>query len=115
MAFKEVLISPFGKVQFRHYWLATVLSTMTKANADMGLIFLYFNEGYWLKLEPVDKKEHHMCLKVYLIIIAILPPWWRMWQSIRKWYDSDNKWHLVNAMKYFSMFLPVLVVKAFDA
>lgn len=48
-------------------------------------------------------------------MIAILPPWFRMQQSFRKWWDSGNRWHLVNAGKYFSMFLPVIVVKAFDA
>lgn len=76
--FWHVMISPFGKVGFRHYWLATVLGTMAQANADMGLIFLYFNDGYWRKIEPVAK-ERHQWLNFYFIVIAIFPVWTRFW------------------------------------
>jgi len=53
-ALGHISIAPFGLVEFRHFFLADAITSISKSLVDMGLIFVYFNEGYWKTREPVD-------------------------------------------------------------
>jgi len=104
-------MSPFGKVRFKDFFFADILTSITTPLADMGFIYVYFADaGYkntgFKKIDPKDYPN----LKVYLILIAFAPFWWRFWQCINKWYTSNNRWQLVNALKYLSRFGPIIAV-----
>ena len=58
VAYWHVMASPFQKVDYRHYMLACVSSSLPRTFADMGVVFVYFNDGYWLTRDPVDQKKH---------------------------------------------------------
>lgn len=42
-------------------------------------------------------------------LIASLPPWWRFLQCLRRYHDSGEKVHLMNAAKYSSSILATVV------
>lgn len=46
----------------------------------------------------------------YLILMSLLPFWWRFWQCINKYYNSGLKVQLYNAGKYFSKMVPPLIL-----
>ena len=60
---------PFGTVRFRDFFFADVLTSMTKPLADIGFIVLH--------LGNVDGSERKDTLSGYLVVMAILPFWWR--------------------------------------
>jgi hypothetical protein len=41
--------------------------------------------------------------------LASLPPWWRLLQCFRRYRDSDEKVHLLNAAKYTSSIMAAIV------
>jgi hypothetical protein len=45
--FWNILIAPFGKVQFRHFFIADILTSMGQVLKDMGYIVFFFGSGAW--------------------------------------------------------------------
>ena len=46
----------------------------------------------------------------YRILIALLPPWFRFAQSVRRYFTTSDWFpHLVNAGKYFSSILVIVL------
>jgi hypothetical protein len=62
----------------------------------------YFTSGDWLS------NSTHVCSGQFeaLIVLSILPYWWRFWQCINKFFET-GLWfpHLVNAGKYMTSVL----------
>jgi hypothetical protein len=83
-------MAPFGKVRFRDFFFADVITSMGEPLKDFGTI-LYF-------LSSVD--EYHpnqfsdkvkTSIPVYFIIVGFLPFWWRFWQCINKYVKQGVK------------------------
>ena len=49
--FWEILISPFGLVQFRHFFTADIFTSMGQSLRDIGYVACYFTYGQWLDSE----------------------------------------------------------------
>jgi hypothetical protein len=47
----NILISPFGLVRFRHFFLADILTSLTQPLRDLGYITCFFSQGGWLDSE----------------------------------------------------------------
>lgn len=104
----EIAKSPFGRVRFRDFFLADVLTSMGVAFNDFGyMIYYFFSPDFYDRKRPENDNNK---IKVYLIIVSILPFWFRFWQCIRKFYNSEMKIHLVNALKYFSKIVPPVIL-----
>lgn len=73
----NIVISPFGQVKFKHFFLADVLTSMAQPLRDLGYVGCFFFQGGWLeKREPtVDSCPH---LQNYLLVIVFFPFWFRM-------------------------------------
>jgi hypothetical protein len=54
--------------------------------------------------------ENDQFIKVFYILVSILPFWWRFWQCINKFYFTGLKAHLINAGKYFSKLVPPFIL-----
>jgi len=106
----NILISPFGKVRFRHFFMADVLTSMTHSLQDTAIIACYLKTGDFRTSKNVDDLAA-VCpaLYDYKIIWGFLPYWFRFGQCLHRYKESGLKANLVNAGKYFSDLLVPLV------
>lgn len=97
----NILISPFGIVRFKHFFLADIITSFVNPLKDIGFMSCFYISGGFLKSDlPTNAKCEG--LLSYTLIIAFLPYWFRFAQCLRRYHDTNLKAHLVNAGKYFS-------------
>ena len=77
----HIIIAPFGKVRFRDFFLADVITSMGSSLGDLGLIAIMIRDG-----TEADKTD----IALYFTIISFAPYWWRFWQCLNKWYKLNN-------------------------
>lgn len=53
----NIAISPFGKVRFRDFFFADVITSMGQPLVDIGMCYNYFSAGFWTKREALQKDE----------------------------------------------------------
>ena len=46
----QIVISPFGVVKFKHFFLADIITSMVYPLRDLGAIVAFFATGVWLDL-----------------------------------------------------------------
>ena len=46
----QIVISPFGVVKFKHFFLADIITSMVQPLRDLGAIVALFVTGVWLDL-----------------------------------------------------------------
>ena len=115
----NILISPFGKVKFRHFFLADIITSMAHVLQDTGTIGCFLASGNVLTSTKVtDLKEECSAMFYWKIYVSFLPYWWRFAQCLHKYHDSKMKVNLLNAAKYSTSLLVALasiwVVKSTD-
>jgi hypothetical protein len=71
------VIAPFGKVRFKDFFLADVITSMGSPIVDMGISAAYFTSGKFENRDSDIKKVGP--LKWWVIAFAYLPYWWRYW------------------------------------
>jgi len=72
----EFVRAPIGRVRFRDFYLADVLTSLGITMKDLGLVVFYIiNQGYTNKPMP----ENGTGLNIYIAVISFLPFWWRFW------------------------------------
>ena len=100
----NILISPFGVVRFKHFFLADILTSFTVPLKDLGFIFCFYTKGLWLDSSyPFNDDQTCPGLDNYCHIIVFIPFWFRFAQCLRRYYDNpDLKPQLVNAGKYLA-------------
>ena len=100
----HIFISPFGKVRFRHFFLADVITSLTSPLQHVLIIECYYQNKHFIDAGSVKLDDECPVANGFFWAMAFLPYWWRMMQCFRKYYDSN--WELTiqfwNAMKYFS-------------
>lgn len=104
----EIVIAPFGKVRFRHFFFADILTSIVSNLQDIGfaLVFL-LDSGLKMKID-----KNGVSMLTYLFLASFLPFWWRFLQCIHKYRETELKVHLVNAGKYMSKIIPPVAVLA---
>ena len=95
----QIIISPFGKVRFRDFFLADIFTSLVKPFQDMGYSACFFGTTAW-----IDNHDPQCgWLPLVLILISLLPYYWRFMQCLNKYNETQLGFpHLVNAGKYFS-------------
>ena len=67
----EIFKAPFGKVRFRDFFFADIITSMSVPLVDMALVFSYFKQGSW---KSQDREvEDTPALEGYKIVMMILP------------------------------------------
>ena len=104
---KEILISPFGRVRFRDFFFADVITSMGGTLQDIGfsIYFCYTADIERDKSLSLEVKWLH----IFSIVCGFIPYWFRFWQCINKYHNTRVKAHLLNAGKYSSKLIPPLV------
>ena len=103
----EILIAPFGRVRFRDFFFADIITSMGRTLQDMGFaVYFAFEDDIRASKYPSFRNHN---LNVYCIICGFIPFWFRFWQCINKYNDTRANTHLLNAGKYFSKLIPPVV------
>lgn len=71
-----ILISPFGRVRFRHFFLADILCSMVQPMKDVGYIGCYFAQDGWRE-QVLPTTGNCPPLQDYLFAVAFIPYWFR--------------------------------------
>ena len=79
----NILIAPFGTVRFRDFFMADVITSMGTPISDIGYAIHQINIQRQ-RLGFLDYLEKPVWLNNYLIVISIIPFWFRFWQCIHK-------------------------------
>ena len=98
----EIIKSPFGRVRFRDFFFADIITSIGTTLCDIGYVF-YFMISRRHKSDFT--RDIKASLAIYYIVMGFIPFWFRFWQCINKYYYTGLQAHLVNAGKYFSKFV----------
>lgn len=105
----HILISPYGLVKFRDFFLADVITSARLMLSDStSMVCFYTSKEFLIETDPVTCSWQPNLNYVW----AIIPYWWRFWQCLHRYYgDRSNTNQLINAGKYFmSMMSGVLAM-----
>jgi xenotropic and polytropic retrovirus receptor 1 len=100
----NILISPFGLVKFKHFFLADILTSFVIPLKDVGIMVCFFASKLWLESETADTNAFPG-LVYYLMIIPVLPFWFRFAQCLVRYRETELTANLINAGKYISSLL----------
>lgn len=123
ITFIEIFKSPFGRVRFRDFFFADVLTSVGTTMSDFGISIYYIASRSFKPIDKLTKKynapniDDNMWLGIFLIWCGFCPYWFRFGQCLNKYYYSGVKAHLLNAGKYFSKLVvpfSLLVANACD-
>jgi hypothetical protein len=91
----RIFLSYCFRIEFRDFFLADELNSL----AYSFWTFSYFICAYDFHWRDLGTQ---CAVKFFWFtpFLACLPPWWRFLQCIRRYKDSKEKVHLVNAVKY---------------
>lgn len=100
----NILISPFGIVRFKHFFLADIITSFVNPLKDLGNVGCFFTREMW---KHSDETNNTVCplLENYKLSIAFVPYWFRLMQCFRRFHETKVRAHLVNGGKYFSCIL----------
>ena len=89
----QIIISPFGVVRFRHFFLADVLTSMISPIQDLAIIGCFYldGDGRWKRSEKVNFENECGAGHSIYIALGFIPYWWRFAQCLKKVYDDKKK------------------------
>jgi len=92
-------------VEFDDFFIADQLNSLATVLLDIAFVICYYSTS-WGDGEGTCTKKSLW----YRLFLALLPPWFRFIQSIRR-YINTKHWfpHLVNAGKYFSSIVVIVL------
>jgi len=109
----QVWISPFGRLSFfTTSYVADMMTSLNKITASTVSTACYIASGdFFIDHRPgAPTPQAHfsphcgpttITARYITPIVLILPLWWRMFQCLRKYYDTQHRWpHIANAVKY---------------
>ena len=98
VALFKVLAAPFFKVQFVHFFIADVMTSLTTILIDITSFACFFT------IEDYASATHQQCSNEFtltMLLLQILPFWIRLLQCLRRFYDDNtNINQAYNAGKY---------------
>ncbi|PKC74323.1 EXS-domain-containing protein [Rhizophagus irregularis] len=99
IAMLRVVASGFYRVEFRDFFIADELNSLTYTFMNSQFLFCAINVCRFSPLSP---------------LLTSLPPWWRFIQCLKRYSLTYHKYpHLLNAGKYFSTIVTVWLLFLF--
>lgn len=112
-----VLVAPFSEMNFARGFAADVLTSMPKVLSDVEYMSCFYLSGEAFRLQwnetrmKYELKEDEVVVQRYCsekndvyygfkIVLSGYPFWIRLMQCGRAYYDSRDKKHIFNALKY---------------
>ena len=82
----NILIAPFGKVRFRHFFLADIITSMTGPLQHTMYVVCYYKDKHFITSKKIHLEDECSTAYTFFWIIAFLPYWWRFAQCLKKYY-----------------------------
>lgn len=108
----NMVIAPFGNVNFKTYLITEILTDCMTVMQDTGILVYYLHSGFWsaniYKLnDPGLARTNSLNggIKWFFYCLTFLPYMWRMNQNLRKWLVYNHGLQAFNALKYFILML----------
>ncbi|KAL9642144.1 hypothetical protein ABK040_007149 [Willaertia magna] len=102
----KLLITPFGEIKFKHFFVADILTSMVIPITDTSYMLCYYFSNAWSG--QVQNKCPDLN-KVMAPLLTFLPFFWRLLQCCRRFYDDrTQKSQLLNALKYLCALLVII-------
>eukprot|EP00298_Acanthocystis_sp_HF-20_P013635 c20445_g1_i6.p1 GENE.c20445_g1_i6~~c20445_g1_i6.p1 ORF type:complete len:596 (+),score=187.30 c20445_g1_i6:352-2139(+) len=105
---KEIIISPFGRVTFREFFVADFLTSLVKPMIFLVYSWCFYLSGEWLT-DPVQEgakpaafcDSNQLFMQIITPLLSALPLWFRFLQCVRRYRDTGKRFpNLANAAKY---------------
>ncbi|KAG1927975.1 EXS (ERD1/XPR1/SYG1) family protein [Pimephales promelas] len=106
----KVLAAPFQPVGFSECWLADQFNSLSPLFLGLRDLLCFYQINWtnmWSDSPPsvtLDCGQYSMAVTC---LIQCFPPWLRFAQCLRCFWDTGHSLHLLNAGKYFTVFLMV--------
>ncbi|GAA5797115.1 hypothetical protein HPULCUR_002494 [Helicostylum pulchrum] len=104
VALGRILLSYCFPVEFRDFFIADELNSLSYSIWTSSYFFCAYS-WHWTDLGG-NCNMSQMWVAPFL---ASLPPWWRLMQCFRRYKDSNETVHLLNAAKYTSSIVAAIV------
>lgn len=91
----RIVLSYCFPIEFRDFFIADELNSLAYSFWTFSYFICAYNK-HWEALSINCKVTGFW----FTPFVACLPPWWRFLQCLRRYQDSKEKVHLVNAVKY---------------
>jgi len=110
----RVMLAPLFSSSFGATFLADVLTSMPKVFCDLLFVVCSYTNGHALRAKwsassgtmvhfnEAECSDHNRSYLVWRISLSLLPFWIRLMQCLRAYWDSSERRHLLNALKYCS-------------
>eukprot|EP01080_Neovahlkampfia_damariscottae_P006152 gene6152-10159_t len=118
-AIGRMLISPILKVEFRDFWIADQLTSLSDFFFETQFVFCMFPIQHSIckliiELNLLNIADEQFCssyITLGLPIVSLIPFHIRFWQCIRRLVET-RQWfpHLINSIKYFLSMLSIVLV-----
>lgn len=95
----HIVVSPFGIVKFKHFFLADVLTSAKLMFNDADAMVCFYTSRQLGSPTPVTCQWQGNLNYFWNIV----PAWWRLMQCLKRYHeDRSNVNQLYNAGKYFT-------------
>jgi hypothetical protein len=93
----HVIIAPLTKVKFAHFFMADQLMSLSLVLNDISYFacYLVYDAGRHENETTCTVSNHWV-----LPLLALLPPFWRLMQCVRRYITDRSKMHIANGCKY---------------
>ena len=82
----NIIVAPFRKVEFRHFFLADVITSSKLMLTDSSQMVCFYTSDEYHSLSPMSC----MWTSNLNYFWGMVPYWWRFWQCCRRVYDDRS-------------------------
>lgn len=104
--------APLYKVTLPDFFLADQLTSQVQAIRSLEFYVCYYGWGDFKKRSNNCKESK--VYQAFYFVVAVIPYWWRFIQCIRRLVEEKDPMNGLNALKYFSTIIAVVMRTAFD-
>lgn len=101
----HIFAAPFFKVNFPDFWIADQLTSMVLCIMDHYQLTCFYIAFYRANIKSFNFEPDYV-----ILVIRILPPWFRLAQCLRRYHDTHftSEGYLYNALKYGGSIVTVI-------
>jgi hypothetical protein len=112
----HIVITPFGRVRFREFFVTDILCSLAKPLIDVAFTGCWVFTGLFVSGDSTTYDTCSNTTKYYTgPIISLLPYTWRFLQCMRRLVETKKPFpHLVNAGKYLVSITAICLAWAHD-
>eukprot|EP01083_Nonionella_stella_P273846 929220_1 len=98
----NIVLAPFGRIRFRDFFLADILTSLSKVLKDLAYCFCMYVSSVWIRTTSDDNVcSSNSYIVYYAPLLIALPYWLRFCQCLSQYHHHQQKMpYLANSVKY---------------